>query len=121
MNDRTFQSRVREWFIACFPVSAHSDVEERAHRFLEESLELVQASGCTKEDALALVEYVFSRPEGELFQEAGGALVTLAALTSTLAIDLETAGESELRRNWSRIDRIREKQASKPHGTALPQ
>ncbi len=121
MSDRTFQSRVCEWFTACFPVSAHSDVEERSHRFLEEALELAQSSGATKEDALALVEYVFSRPEGEPYQETGGVLVTLAALTSTLSIDMVSAGESELARNWSRIEKIRAKQALKPLGTSLPQ
>ena len=121
LTHNTFQSRVHDWFTACFSLPVQSNVEERSHRFLEEALELAQASGCTREDALSLVEYVYSRPEGDAYQETGGVLVTLAALSSTLAIDMELAGESELKRNWSRIDKIRAKQASKPQGTALPQ
>jgi hypothetical protein len=48
-------------------------------------------------------------------------LVTLAALSNTVGIDMDEAGERELDRNWSRIDKIRAKQASKPQGSALPQ
>lgn len=121
MTAKTFQLRVREWVSACFPIASQFDREERTHRFLEEALELAQAHGCTKADALALIEYVFSRPEGEPLQETGGVLVTLAALSNTVGIDMEEAGERELERNWSRIDKIRAKQASKPQGSALPQ
>ncbi len=42
--------------------------------------ELVQAVGTSREDALRLVEYVYTRPVGELRQEIGGVMVTLAAL-----------------------------------------
>ncbi len=121
MSSGTFQARVHEWTTACFPPSAQSDVSERAHRFLEEALELVQASNCSREDALALVEYVFSRPEGATYQEAGGVMVTLAALCNAQSVDMDRAGELELSRNWSRIDKIRAKQAAKPQGSALPQ
>ncbi|QDG93246.1 hypothetical protein NIBR502774_12460 [Rhizobium sp. NIBRBAC000502774] len=121
MSSQRFQARVYEWTTACFPQSAQSDVSERAHRFLEEAIELVQASNCSREEAHALVDYVFSRPEGASLQEAGGVLVTLAALCSVQGIDMELAGEKELSRNWSRIDKIRAKQAAKPQGSALPQ
>lgn len=121
MSSHTFQARVHEWTTACFPTSARADVAERAHRFLEEAIELAQASNCTREDAHALVDYVFSRPEGETFQEVGGVLVTLAALCNIKDTDMELAGEQELSRNWSRIEQIRAKQASKPQGSALPQ
>lgn len=121
MSSHTFQARVGEWTAACFPPSAQCDVKERSHRFLEEAIELAQASNCTREDALALIDYVFSRPEGEPFQEAGGVLVTLAALCNAQEMDMDLAGEHELSRNWSRIDKIRAKQAAKPQGSALPQ
>ncbi|WEA26925.1 MULTISPECIES: hypothetical protein [Rhizobium] len=48
-------------------------------------------------------------------------MVTLTALCDVQGIDLEEASEGELARNWDRIDLIRSKQASKPHGSALPQ
>jgi len=121
LKTNSFQARVHEWVVSCFPASAHRDHRERTHRFLEEALELAQASGCTRDDAIALVEYVFSRVEGDVTQETGGVLVTLAALSNAQGIDMDEAGEVELARNWSRIDQIRAKQASKPQGSALPQ
>lgn len=121
MATSPYQQRVNAWVEACFPPSAHTNVEERVHRFLEEALELAQASGCSREDALELVNYVFARPEGEPTQETGGVLITLAALSNINGIDMEDAGERELSRNWARIDQIRAKQAAKPCGSALPQ
>jgi hypothetical protein len=96
-------------------------VSERSHRFLEEAIELAQASGCTKEDARLLVEYVFDRPKGTQEQEVGGVMVTLAALCSALKLKMDDAGDKELARNWERIEAIRRKQASKPAGSPLPQ
>ncbi|MDM9627628.1 hypothetical protein QTL95_17130 [Rhizobium sp. S152] len=120
MSLRSYQRRVQEWVIACFPPASASNRAERSHRFLEEALELAQASGCKEEDALALVKYVYSRPVGEVWQESGGVMVTLAALNNALAVDLEEASERELQRNWDRIEMIRAKQAAKPAGSALP-
>lgn len=57
MPSGSFQHRVWQWIVACFPTPAHLDVQERNHRFLEEALELAQANSCTKEEALELVEY----------------------------------------------------------------
>mgnify|MGYP006958842284 CR=1 FL=1 len=57
-----------------------SDKAERSHRFLEEALELVQACGCSASEAHQLVDYVFGRAVGHASQEAGGVMVTLAAL-----------------------------------------
>jgi hypothetical protein len=96
------------------------DSIERNHRFLEEALELVQANGCTREDAHALVDYTFGRPVGELAQEVGGVLVTLAALCNAIGCDMATAGDYELDRVQTLIEKIRAKQAAKPHGSPLP-
>jgi NTP pyrophosphatase (non-canonical NTP hydrolase) len=121
MSDSSFQQRVWRWVVACFPQSAHRDVQERAHRFLEEALELAQANGCSPQDAHDLVDYVFGRDQGDVLQETGGVLVTLAALCNANGVDMSEAGERELDRNWMRIDLIRAKQAMKPLGSALPQ
>jgi len=121
MSTNSFQEKVWQWVVSCFPPSAHSDVNERSHRFLEEALELAQANGCSRDDAHELVEYVFGREKGDIVQETGGVMVTLAALCNANGVDLNDAGERELDRNWSRINRIRAKQAAKPHGSALPQ
>src|SRR5947208_5501519 len=109
-----FQRRVAEWLAACFPPSVCADRDERMHRFLEEALELAQASGCSSEDARRLVDYVFSRPIGRPELEVGGVMVTLAALCATAGIDMNNAADRELERNWERIDAIRRKQANKP-------
>ncbi|NNU35664.1 hypothetical protein G9X64_03955 [Rhizobium sophorae] len=121
MSGNSFQERVWQWIAACFPPQAHADVKERTHRFLEEALELAQANGCSRQDAQDLVDYVYGRAPGELAQETGGTLVTLAALCNANGIDMEEAGQRELDRNWARIDRIRAKQAARPQGSALPQ
>ncbi|MBY3233377.1 hypothetical protein HFO17_02165 [Rhizobium laguerreae] len=121
MSTGSFQHRVWQWVVACFPPSAHLNIQERNHRFLEEALELAQASSCTKQEAHDLVEYVFGRAKGDVHQEVGGVMVTLAALCNAAQIEMDEAAECELDRNWSHIDRIRAKQATKPQGSALPQ
>lgn len=117
----TYQEQVADWVAACFPASAGTDVTERSHRFIEEALELVQATGCTKEDVKMVVDYVFDRPAGVCGQELGGVLVTLAALSNALELSMDEAGTTELDRNWRRIEAIRNKQATKPNGSPLPQ
>ena len=117
----SYQRRVEEWLNACFPPSVRYDRAERTHRFLEEALELAQANGCSRDDAVALVDYVFGRPPGKPTQEVGGVMVTLAGLCSASDINMDLAGDGELERNWDRIDLIRAKQRSKPHGSPLPQ
>ncbi len=117
----TFQERVKEWLLACFGPVIASDKIERNHRFLEESLELVQACGATRDECLQLVDYVYSRPIGDRKQEVGGVLNTLAALCYTYDIDMNDAGEAEMQRVWNKIDVIREKQKTKPKNSPLPQ
>lgn len=121
MSGKPFQARVEEWLSACFPPAVCADRRERTHRFLEETLELAQANGCTREDAEALVAYVYARPQGNPEAEVGGVIVTLAGLCSASRIDLGQAGDMELERNWQRTEAIRIKQASRPHGSPLPQ
>ncbi len=117
----TYQDRVAAWVAECFPASVRTDVLGRSHRFLEESLELVQASGCTKEDAQLMVDYVFDRPTGAQEQEVGGVMVTLAALCNALKLSMDDAADAELSRNWERLEEIRHKHATKPVGSPLPQ
>lgn len=115
-----FQSRVHAWIIACFGAEIGSDVIERNHRFLEESLELVQSNGCTASEAHQLVDYVYGRPVGEPKQEVGGVMNTLAALCTAADIDMADAGEVELTRVWTKVEQIRAKQAAKPKHSPLP-
>jgi hypothetical protein len=116
----SFQRRVDLWMQTCFGSEIAADRAERNHRFLEEALELVQSCGTPRDDAHALVEYVYGRPTGETLQEAGGVMVTLAALCLAHGVSMNTAAETELERVWGKVDLIRAKQAAKPRGSALP-
>jgi len=109
----TYQRDVGEWMLACFGPAISHDKIERNFRFFEEALELVQAHGCTKEQALTLVDYVFSRPIGEPAQEVGGVMVCLAALCNASGLDMDAAGCAELTRVWQNIEKIRAKHAAK--------
>ena len=120
MSEKSFQSRVAPWMIACFGREIANDKMERNHRFLEEALELVQACGCTASEAHQLVDYVFGRPKGEIGQEVGGVMVTLAALCLAQAVSMGYEGDVELFRIWANVEKIRAKQASKPKHSPLP-
>lgn len=115
-----FQDRVQPWLIKCFGPDIAYDSIERNHRFLEESMELVQACGCTRDEAHQLVDYTFSRPMGEKSQEVGGVMITLAALCLAHGLDMHGAGETELQRIWTMVSVIRAKQAGKPKFSPLP-
>lgn len=114
------QHRVQPWMMECFGPTISADTQERNHRFLEEALELVQACGATQSEAHQLVDYVYGRPVGEKKQEAGGVMITLAALCLANGLDMHQAGEVELARIWTMVDQIRAKQAAKPKHSPLP-
>lgn len=121
--EMSFQTRVAAWMLDCFGPVIPFDKVERNHRFFEESAELVQSLGMTREDAHRLVDYVFDRPTGEPFQEVGGVSVTLLALCEANEINHAYVADREI----SRINRpdvkekIRRKQATKPKHSPLPE
>lgn len=102
------QDRVKPWLYECFGPMVAADVVERNHRFLEESLELVQSLGATKEDCLKLVDYVYGRQEGDPYQEVGGVMITLSALCLANDLSMDECTDIELDRIWLKIDNIRE-------------
>ncbi len=116
-----FQARVGLWMDSCFGPDISADRMERNHRFAEEAMELVQACGMSRQEAIQLVDYVYDRPVGEPSQEVGGVMVTLAALCLANAMDMTGAAETELARVWTKIEQIRAKQAAKPKHSPLPQ
>lgn len=116
----SYQARVAPWMLACFGEMTEGDREERAHRFLEEALELVQACGSTADEAHQLVDYVYGRATGERAQEVGGVVLTLAALCLAEGLEMAGCAETELARVWTKIDQIRAKQAAKPKHSPLP-
>jgi predicted transcriptional regulator len=112
----SFQTRCFKWAVKCLSREVINNKSERGYRFIEESLELVQAVGMTKEQVLAVVDYTYSRPIGELSQEVGGVMVTLTVLCEVFGIDSFDEGERELTRidTEKLIAVIRSKQQSKP-------
>ena|ERR1035437_5629192 len=116
-----FQRRVQDWMMECFSAEICRDRQERNHRFIEEALELVQACGCTAGEAHQLVDYVYGRGRGEINQEVGGVMVTLAALCTCNNADMANSGETELAHVWTKIEKIRAKQAGKPKHSPLPE
>lgn len=120
----TFQSRVEPWFLQCFPPSVCINKIERADRFGEEAIELMQviyvlfghlSNEESRKRSHTLVDYVHDRPVGELHQEIGGVMVTLAALCMVMGRNMHQDGETELARisEPAVIDKIRKKQDSK--------
>ena len=120
MKIGSLQTRVNQWIVAAFGQDVADDKTERNHRFLEESLELVQSLGCTYAEARQLVDYVYGRPQGEPSQEVGGVALTLSALCNAQGIEIDRAVEKELARVWEKIEKIRAKQAAKPKHSPLP-
>lgn len=111
-----FQREVGQWVVACFGPERANDPRERNLRFLEESLELVQSNGLSKEEAQAVLNYVYSRKSGNIFQEVGGAVITLASLCRAAGVSLDEAATVELSRVHTEIANIREKNLKKPLG-----
>lgn len=120
LSATTFQSRFQTWVITALGEEEALCRLQRNHRLLEETLELVQAAQLSRSDAHHLVDYVYDRPFGEIRQEVGGVITTLAAFCSAYAIDMMEAGEAELARVWANIDKVRDKQRQKPTTWAVP-
>lgn len=114
-----FQDKIKLWAQVAFGVKVAHDIIMRNHRFFEESAELVQSLGCTKEECIQIVEYVYSRPLGKPKQEVGGVIVTLSALCSANNFSLEVCANTELSRIWDNIEKIRVKQNNKPIFSAI--
>ena len=121
---RTFQKRCVHWAIDCFGLKLVQNKRERDLRFAEEAIELIQARrNVSKEELIRLVEYTYSRPPGEVRQEVGGVVTTLAVLVETELVQVTTedgqmesvpldfleAGEAEYERIQGLIPQIRAK------------
>ena len=59
----SFQRSVISWLINCFGMKIARDKIERNHRFIEEALELVQATGCTMTYVDMYIDNVFKNKE----------------------------------------------------------
>lgn len=114
-HPRSFQQRVWGWLVRTFGIELAMNREERFLRFLEEAIELVQVGDIPKQTVLSLVEYVYSREIGDLHQEVGGVMTTLAVLCAVHDKNAFKLGEQEYERILPMSDAIREKNLKKPH------
>lgn len=110
---KSYQDHAKTWLLECFGEEVATNIPERSLRFLEEALELVQATGLTQVEAQRLLTYVYNRPVGKKAQEVGGVMVTLACLCAATGLDMREEGETELARVITKIPEIREKQEFK--------
>lgn len=110
-----FQSKVARWMRKAFSPAVINSPVERNRRFLEEALELVQANGMTQSEAADVVFYAYSRDQGDINQEVGGVMVTLAALCNERAVGMQHCAWAEMARidTPETIAKIRVKQQAK--------
>lgn len=116
------QDKTSQWIRDTFgsdPINDDLKID-RSNRFLEEAIELVQAVGMERENAHKLVDYVFDRQVGETFQEVGGVLITLSALTTNLHHKLSDCWNRELVRVIDKMELIRKKDKMKKENSPLP-
>lgn len=109
-----FQADVRNWVVECFGEALADDKAERNRRVMEEVAELMQASGATASEFHQTIDWVFSKPAGEVRTELGDAMNTLAALASAHGLDLMAEARATMQRCWANIEKTRAKHALKP-------
>lgn len=111
-----YQADMGKWVMETF---GKVELRQRLYRFGEESLELLQAGGLTKSEIMVIMDSVFSKPIGDLFNEVGGTFTTLTSVCTAANISLQDAANVEKARCWQRIEEIREKDKKKPLGSPL--
>lgn len=99
-----------------------TDLAERRDRFGEESNELQQALGQTREAAHQLVDYTYDRPIGEPEKEIGAAALTLASLCIVGGWNMMECAEADLTalQTPEKIAKVRAKRATRHGRGPLP-
>jgi len=90
------QALTHNWVRSTF--GSHADSKERVRRLLEETIELVQAEGASLEEVEAVARHVYSKPVGEVAQEAGGVGICLLAYCASRGLSADKCEASELSR-----------------------
>lgn len=92
------QISIGKWAVAAFGEAEATSLPQRGVRLLEEAAEAAQSTGVSLEQAKHLMEYVWGRPAGELYQELGGVGVTALALAHAAGLDAENCEVLEVNR-----------------------
>lgn len=97
------QRQVSEWMAETLDkendyvgLKTEARIKERALRFLEESIELVQTCEISSDEMHKLINYVMNRRPGIFDQEVGGVMITLFALAGITLTDVEDATNREI-------------------------
>ena len=114
-----FQDKVRVFTNDTFGSEIANNLTERCNRFAEESIELLQSAGYSKEKMLDMLDYVYRRESGKQAQEVGGVMVTLAALCNVIGVDMIKVAGKEIIRAIRNSQFIRLKHNGKPAGLAM--
>jgi len=116
-----YQNRVADAQYALFHDDP-TDIPERNARAFEEAAETAQAFGMTRDEAIALVDYTFSRPVGDPAKEIGAKILTAFSLGVVAGIDVMAAAEADLEKlqRPETIARIRAKRATRHGRGPLP-
>lgn len=91
------QKEILSWAVDTFGKIA-SDKEERVKRFAEEAIELCQACGLERKILKILVDYVYDRRCGAIYQEIGQSGISLALLAEVCGEDMQKEIDSEFDR-----------------------
>ncbi len=114
MDVAAYQKRIKDWVIRTFGEALFTDRRERAARVVEEAIELAQAEGLNLLEVDLISMRVYSRPAGEVSQEAAGLSVCLLAYADTAGMDLDAVTLTEIERIESvPVEKFRRKQAEK--------
>ena len=83
---KDIQQTMREWVISRLGKRAMNR-KERARRFIEEAVELVQSCGLPLSEVTPIVNFVYQKPKGRIGQEIGGVYTTLVTLAEASNCD----------------------------------
>ncbi len=111
---KSYQERVRAWTTECFEDEVDLNKPTRQAQFLEEVFECAQAAGYPQDCAHQLLDYIYSKPVGDLKVEAGDVMTSFAAFCTAHEILLDECAEEALTRCIANTEKIREKQKTKP-------
>jgi hypothetical protein len=119
------QEQVFKWVTAAFGVDHANSLPARSTRFLEEAIELYQAAGGDLAMAHKLLDFVFSRPVGDLSKEIGAVGLTLLSVAATAGVSCNGEEDREVVRVTSQdpavfAERNREKNAAGFNAEAYP-
>lgn len=116
------QDDAATWVKTVFGSDWLASKEERGCRVLEETIELAQAMGVSRDQAHMLVDQVYNKPTGEIRQELGGVMHTLLICHASCNINASETILATMKDVWQRerIETIRKKQHGKVRATNLP-